>query len=83
MGWAVIHGVKVPFTNQTVFEALGWQQWRLREEVRDWCKEISAGKGWGDGTYKDDPKGRISGVTFIFTELDQALLFKLTWGGSL
>lgn len=75
--------VKVPFTNETVFEKVGWQQWRLREDVRDWCKEACKGKGWGDNPYKDDPKGRISGVTFMFPERDMALLFKLTWGGTL
>ena len=80
----MIHEVKIPFSNEAVFEPVAWREWRLRKEVRDWIGEACRGHGWGDKQYSDTPgTGRSHGVTFQFITADQALLFKLTWGGLL
>jgi len=51
----------------------------LKQEVIDWCRANIADLSLGSLKWSSEQVGR---VTFYFKNPKEAMLFKLTWGGS-
>ncbi len=65
--------IYVPFSNtlELYFEKVDDPRIRLQKPVEDWLAE----KGWSPEWIMNNPWEAI----FDFEDLDQAMLFKLTW----
>ena len=54
---------------------------RFRNVYREWCEEICLEPYYISGMYTIRNLKMLAELTFTFESLDDAILFKLSWGG--